>query len=71
MAVNFKTYGGFTKDFGKAAVVTTTMTVIGIGVGVGIACLNVPAVAGVALAVGVGFLLSVGEDYWKTSWIGY
>lgn len=71
MAVNFKTYGGFTKDFGKAAVVTTTMTVIGIGVGVGIACLNIPAVAGVALAVGVGYLLSVGEDYWKTSWIGY
>lgn len=71
MAVNFKTYGGFTEDFGKATIVTSVMTVIGIGAGIGIACLNIPAAAGLALGVGVGFLLSVGEDCWRISWIGY
>ena len=71
MAMNFKTYGGFTKDFAKASVVTSVMTVIGIGIGVGFACLNIPATAGLLLAIGSGLLLSMVEDHWKTSWIGY
>lgn len=71
MAVNFKTYGGFTKDFGKAAVITTTILVAGIAAGAVIGCLNLPVVAGVLLTSLVGVSLSIGEDHWKKAWIGY
>ena len=71
MAVNFKTYGGFTKDFGKAAVITTTIAVAGIAVGALIGCLNIPVAAGAILTIGIGTALTIGEDRWKKSWIGY
>ena len=71
MAVNFKTYGGFTKDFGKAAVITTTIAVAGIAAGVIIGCLNPPVILGAMATVGIGTLLSYGEKSWKQSWIGY
>lgn len=66
---------GLTKDFGKAAVVTTVMTAIGIGVGIVggaiVAAELAPAIA-VGFAVGiVGVGLSFAEDAWKTKWIGY
>ena len=71
MAVNFKTYGGFTKDFGKAAVITTTIAVAGVAVGALIGCLNIPVAVGVALSIGTGVLLTIEENRWKKSWIGY
>ena len=71
MAVNFKTYGGFTKDFGKAAVITTTIAVAGIAVGALIGCFNLPVVLGAALTISTGVLLTAGEKHWKKSWIGY
>ena len=71
MAVNFKTYGGFTKDFGKAAVITTTIAVAGIAAGVVIGCLNLPVVIGAALTISIGTALTIGEDRWKKAWIGY
>ncbi len=71
MAVNFKTYGGFTKDFGKAAVITTTIAVAGIAAGVIIGCFNLPIAFGAALTIGTGVLLTVGEYHWKKAWIGY
>ena len=71
MAVNFKTYGGFTKDFGKAAVITTTIAVAGVAVGALIGCLNLPVFLGAALTIATGVLLTIEEDRWKKSWIGY
>ena len=71
MAVNFKTYGGFTKDFGKAAVITTTIAVAGIAVGALIGCLNLPVVIGAVLTISTGAMLSAGEELWKKAWIGY
>ena len=71
MAVNFKTYGGFTKDFGKAAVITTTIAVAGVAVGALIGCLNIPVAAGAMLTIIAGTSLSFGERHWKKAWIGY
>lgn len=71
MAVNFKTYGGFTKDFGKAAVITTTILVAGIAAGAVIGCFNLPVAVGAMLTIGIGTALSVGEKHWKKAWIGY
>ena len=71
MAVNFKTYGGFTKDFGKAAVITTTIAVAGIAVGAVIGCFNLPVVIGAVLTISTGAMLSAGEELWKKAWIGY
>ena len=71
MAVNFKTYGGFTKDFGKTAVITTTIAVAGIAVGALIGCLNIPVAAGAMLTIIAGTSLSFGKRQWKKAWIGY
>ena len=71
MAVNFKTYGGFTKDFEKAAVITTTIAVAGIAVGAVIGCFNLPVVIGAVLTISTGVLLTAGEKHWKKAWIGY
>lgn len=71
MAVNFKTYGGFTKDFEKAAVITTTILVAGIAAGAVIGCFNLPVAVGAMLTIGIGTALSVGEKHWKKAWIGY
>ena len=71
MAVNFKTYGGFTKDFGKAAVITTTIAVAGVAAGVIIGCFNLPVVFGAILTISTGVLLTAGEKHWKKAWIGY
>ena len=71
MAVNFKTYGGFTKDFGKAAVITTTILVAGIAAGAVIGCFNLPVVIGAVLTISTGAMLSAGEELRKKAWIGY
>ena len=63
MAVNFKTYGGFAKDFGKAAVITTTIAVAGIAVGALIRCFNLPVVIGAVLTISTGALLTAGEKH--------
>ena len=36
-----------------------------------IGCLNLPVVFGAVLTIGIGTALSIGEDRWKKSWIGY
>lgn len=39
--------------------------------GVIIGCLNIPVVFGAVLTIGIGTALTIGEDRWKKSWIGY
>ena len=51
--------------------ITTTIAVAGVAVGALIGCLNLPVVFGAVLTIGIGTALTIGEDRWKKSWIGY
>ena len=68
---DFQHYGGFTRDFGIAAGITTTMTALCIGVG--LVCTGAGAPLGVSLLVGVaaGIGTSYAGDWMKKEFIGY
>ena len=68
---DFQHYGGFTRDFGIAAGITTGATALSIGVGVAFSLLGGPAAVGFIGCVAVCSLIGIGSDYLKREIIGY
>ena len=68
---DFQHYGGFTRDFGIAAGITTGGAALSIGVGGAFSLLGGPAVVGFIGCVAVGSLIGIGCDYLKKEIIGY